>query len=192
MALLRQGRDLILFDQRGSGRSEESLCPDLAKSLSAIGSEGLGPAEEGARERAEFAKCKTQLEAEGRDLNAYTTRETVADMEAIRRAFGVTKWNLAAISYGSLVALDAMRTTPDSIRSSTDADHSCAHPSFSSLLFGWRPRSPQRRDWVAIASRTPRRALIALGKGPAFQSNTGERLYSYQSRKASRRLAPNG
>lgn len=117
MALLRQGRDLILFDQRGSGRSEESLCPNLAKNLDAIGAESLEPEAEDARERAEYAKCRAELDAAGRDLNAYTTRASAADIEVIRRAFGVTQWNLAGISYGTLVALEAMRSSPGSIRS---------------------------------------------------------------------------
>ena len=117
MALLREGRDLILFDQRGSGRSGEVLCPDLAKALSAIGAEGLDPTTEDDRERAEFAKCRAETMAAGSDLNAYTTRATVIDMELIRTAIGATQWNLAGISYGTLVALDAMRVTPNSIRS---------------------------------------------------------------------------
>lgn len=115
--LLRQGRDVILFDQRGSGRSEEALCPSLAKSLAAIEASGLDPTQEDARKREQFGKCRAELEAAGLDHFAYTTTATVADMEVLRRAFGVQRWNLAAISYGSLVALQAMRTAPGSIRS---------------------------------------------------------------------------
>lgn len=116
IALLRQGRDVILFDQRGSGRSEEALCPSLAKSLTAIEAAGLGPAQEDAKKRNEFGKCRAEMETAGLDHKAYTTAATVADMEFLRRAFGVQRWNLAAISYGSLVALHAMRTAPGSIR----------------------------------------------------------------------------
>lgn len=116
-ALLREGRDLILFDQRGSGRSEESLCPDLAKALNTINAAGLAPAVKDERQIAEYTKCRTSLEATGTDLRNYTTRATVQDMEVIRRAFGVTQWNLAGISYGTLVALDSMRTHPSAIRS---------------------------------------------------------------------------
>lgn len=117
IGLLRQGRDVILFDQRGSGRSEEALCPTLAKSLDAVESAGLDAAQEAARSRAEFGKCRAEMGRAGLDHNAYTTAATVADMEVLRRAFGVAQWNLASISYGSLVALHAMRTHPGSIRS---------------------------------------------------------------------------
>lgn len=117
LGLLRQGRDVILFDQRGSGRSEEALCPSLAKNLDLIEAAGLGVADESARSRAEFAKCRADMESAGIDNRAYTTASTVEDMEVLRRALGIARWNIAAISYGSLVALHAMRTTPGSIRS---------------------------------------------------------------------------
>jgi len=116
MAMLRQGRDVIVFDQRGSGRSEDSLCPDLAKRLNAIEAEGLDPAKEDDRSRAAFANCRTELDKAGADLDAYTTSATVSDMETLRQAFGVNKWNLMSISYGSLVAMHAMRTWPNSSR----------------------------------------------------------------------------
>lgn len=117
IGLLRQGRDVILFDQRGSGRSEEALCPSLAEGLKAIEAAGLDPAQEDARSRSEFGKCRAEIEKAGLDQGAYTTDATVADMEVLRRAFGIARWNLASISYGSLVALHAMRRSPHSIRS---------------------------------------------------------------------------
>jgi pimeloyl-ACP methyl ester carboxylesterase len=117
IGLLRQGRDVILFDQRGSGRSDEALCPSLGKSLNAIEAAGLDPVSEDARSRIEFANCRQEIEKAGLDQTAYTTAATVGDMEGLRRAFGIARWNLASISYGGLVALHAMRTTPGSIRS---------------------------------------------------------------------------
>lgn len=69
------------------------------------------------RDRAAFANCRTELDKAGADLDAYTTSATVSDLEILRQAFGVNKWNLMSISYGSLVAMHAMRTWPNSIRS---------------------------------------------------------------------------
>ena len=40
IAMLRRNRDVILFDQRGSGRSEEALCPELGSTLIAIERQG--------------------------------------------------------------------------------------------------------------------------------------------------------
>ena len=117
VAMLRQGRDVILFDQRGSGRSEAVLCPDLARNLNAIDAEGLDPVEEEDRSRAAYVRCRAELVQANEDLEAYTTSATALDIETLRHAFGVKTWNLMAISYGSLVALHAMRTAPQSIRS---------------------------------------------------------------------------
>ncbi|HEV2043780.1 MAG TPA: alpha/beta hydrolase, partial [Sphingomicrobium sp.] len=117
VALFRQSRDVILFDQRGSGRSEEALCPDLAKTLNAIDGQGLDPAVEDDRSRAAFAKCRADIVQQSGDLDAYTTSATVLDLETLRRAYAVKQWNLLSISYGSLVALHAMRVSPQAIRS---------------------------------------------------------------------------
>jgi pimeloyl-ACP methyl ester carboxylesterase len=115
--MLRRDRDVILFDQRGSGRSEQALCPDLAKTLSAIEAEGLSPAAEDDRSRAAFAACRSTLDKGQVDLTAYTTAATVDDVEALRSAFGIAQWNLLSISYGGLVAMHAMRARPATIRS---------------------------------------------------------------------------
>lgn len=117
LAAMRADRDIILFDQRGSGRSEESLCPDLITKLGDLSGQGLAPDEEDRRGRELFVDCRQMLERSGIALDAYTTRATTADLEALRQAFDIDRWNLLSVSYGSLVAMDAMRTYPDSIRS---------------------------------------------------------------------------
>jgi pimeloyl-ACP methyl ester carboxylesterase len=117
LPMLRAGRDVILFDQRGSGRSEERMCPELGKQMAAVADLGLDPAAEEDRTRELFVQCRASLDAQGMDLGAYSTRATVADMEVLRKAFGAPQWNLAAVSYGTLVALDAMRMHPASVRS---------------------------------------------------------------------------
>jgi pimeloyl-ACP methyl ester carboxylesterase len=114
---LREGRDIIVFDQRGSGRSDEALCPELAKTLNAISSSGLSPAAEEERNRAAIKECRLQLDHVGIDLNSYSTATTVQDIEALRTAFQIDRWNLLSVSYGTLVALHAMRTNPQTIRS---------------------------------------------------------------------------
>ncbi|MGZ8281978.1 MAG: alpha/beta hydrolase [Allosphingosinicella sp.] len=116
LKVLRVNRDIILFDQRGSGRSEQALCPQLGPAIEALESQGLPAEIENARERALFVQCRSDLAAAGADLNHYSTPNTVADMEAIRSAYGIDRWNIVAISYGTLVALHAMRTTPEAIR----------------------------------------------------------------------------
>lgn len=117
MPVLRQDRDIWLFDQRGSGRSEEVLCPGLAKTLNDIASQGLSPAAEEERSRAAFSECRSSAGKSGFALDSYSTATTVEDIEHMRKALGIPQWNLLSISYGSLVALHAMRTHPQTIRS---------------------------------------------------------------------------
>jgi len=114
--MLRKERDIILFDQRGSGRSEQALCPSLLKTLNDISKRALSPQAEDDEGRAAFVACREEATKAGHDLANYSTRRTVADIEVMRRAFGVSQWNLHSISYGALVALDAMRTHPATIR----------------------------------------------------------------------------
>lgn len=159
IGLLRQGRDVILFDQRGSGRSEEALCPSLAKNLNAIEAAGLSVAEEDARGTAEFGGCRREMEKAGLDHRAYTTDATVADMEVLRGTFGISRWNLAAISYGSLVALHAMRTTPGSIRS---------------VILN-SPYPPNSVTWAEQASSTAA-AYIAIDRECASQPTCHKRF----------------
>jgi pimeloyl-ACP methyl ester carboxylesterase len=118
LAAISRNRDILVFDQRGSGRSEQALCPSLAATLDALEAKGLPPEVESAQEVEAFAACRRESENAGHDLRAYTTRATAQDMEVLRRAWGVRHWNLLSISYGTLVAMNAMRQFPESIRSS--------------------------------------------------------------------------
>lgn len=114
-APLREKRDIIFFDQRGSGRSEENFCPSLADTLNKISAAGLTPEAEADKGVAAFAECRRQAESAGVDIEAYTTMATVADIDAIRRAVGAERLKLMSVSYGSMVAMQAMRAHPKTI-----------------------------------------------------------------------------
>jgi pimeloyl-ACP methyl ester carboxylesterase len=161
VAMLRKQGDLILFDQRGSGRSEEVLCPQLGDSLKAVADRGLAAPEEEAEKRALFVSCRKSLEASGVDLSAYTTAATVGDMEAIRQAFGVERWNLASISYGSLVAMHAMRTRPQTIRAVI-------------LNSPYPPNSVSWAEQVSIAANAYEAIDRACGAQPACRARFGD------------------
>lgn len=165
LSRLRQTRDILLFDQRGSGRSEQSLCPGLAKNLESIDAQGLDPAEEDARELTAYASCRAELEKAGLDLTAYTTRAAVADMESLRKAFGVNRWNLLSISYGTLVAMDAMRQSPDSIRS---------------VILN-SPYPPNSVAWAEQASGTAA-AYLAIDRACAAQPACSQRFGSVSAK----------
>ena len=98
-------RDLILLDQRGTGHSEPSLdCPELAV-VAAFTDENPD------------VLCRDRLVGAGIDLAAYNTAENAADVAALRRALGITEWDLLGISYGTRLALTIMRDHPEGVRS---------------------------------------------------------------------------
>lgn len=89
-------RDLIVFDQRGTGLSGALKC----KAFKSQGSEP--PAQT-------VKRCAQQL---GPSRGFYTTPETVADIEAIRVAGGYEKLVLYGTSYGTKVALEYAQEHP--------------------------------------------------------------------------------
>lgn len=93
-------RDLIVFDQRGTGLSHPLSCPAFEH----LGAGGPTP---GA-----VSICAEQLGAT-RDL--YTTEQTVADIEAIRQAGGYEKLVLYGTSYGTKVAERYAQTYPSHV-----------------------------------------------------------------------------
>jgi pimeloyl-ACP methyl ester carboxylesterase len=93
-------RDLLVFDQRGTGSSGPLACSALegAEALGAI-----GPA---------FERCAQQI---GARRGSYTTQESVADIEAIRQATGYEKLVLFGVSYGTKVALEYAERYPQRV-----------------------------------------------------------------------------
>jgi len=84
-----RGRNLIVFDQRGTGRSGLLRCRRLEKA-------NLLRAGKAA------ADCARSL---GPRRAFYTTRDSVEDIEAIRRELGQSKIDLFGTSYGTKLAL---------------------------------------------------------------------------------------
>jgi pimeloyl-ACP methyl ester carboxylesterase len=113
------GRDLILVDQRGTGRSEPNLCPDLDGAfLDSAFAVATNPGDDSlARRRAVYAACRAEATAHGFDLKDFGTIVTVADFEWVRRALGVERWNVYGESYGTTVAMTLVALRPDTVRS---------------------------------------------------------------------------
>jgi pimeloyl-ACP methyl ester carboxylesterase len=62
-------------------------------------------------------ECRNRLIGEGVNLAAYNSAENAADLNDLRLALGIDKWNLYGISYGTRLALTAMRDFPEGLRS---------------------------------------------------------------------------
>jgi pimeloyl-ACP methyl ester carboxylesterase len=117
MGVLRANRDVIIWDQRGTGFSEPAFCPALPARWREIGVRGLAHDDRIQQQREAVAECRETMLRQGVDLSQYNTLVTTHDLEDLRRALGVARWNLMAVSYGTRVALEAMRRTPTGIRS---------------------------------------------------------------------------
>ncbi len=105
---LLPNRDLVLVDQRGTGDSNPLRCevdPDEYEALSDLSSDAL---------KEWVQECHQSLNA---DTRMYTTSIAIEDLEAVRKALKVEKWNLYGGSYGTRKALTYMKLFPGSIRS---------------------------------------------------------------------------
>lgn len=86
--------DLVLFDQRGTGRSTPRLSCDL---------------------QASPRECARTLEERGVDVTGYVTSEIADDVHDLAAALGASKINLHGISYGTRVALEVLRRHPGDV-----------------------------------------------------------------------------
>lgn len=100
-----KGRDVVLLDQRGTGRSNPLECPELA---AVKPSEPMLPS-------AAVERCRDSLRPKA-DLGHYGTADAVADLDDVRRGLGYEKIDLFGMSYGTTVALRYMHLHPDKVR----------------------------------------------------------------------------
>ena len=106
VAFLRERGEVIVVDQRGTGYSRPALyCPEVWAARSA------GDDETGAH-----AACAARLRGDGVRFADYDSRESAADLETVRTALGIERWNLYGVSYGARLALTAMRDAPAAVR----------------------------------------------------------------------------
>ncbi|MFL6203792.1 MAG: alpha/beta fold hydrolase [Acidimicrobiales bacterium] len=111
-------RDVIIWDQRGTGDSIPNLnCPEKEQALvDALARPDPWAVELAANQHA-VQECRKRLTGDGIDLDHYDTLTSVADMEAIRDALGVERWHLWGESYGTRLALAYAREHTDRVRS---------------------------------------------------------------------------
>ena len=111
-------RDLILVDQRGTGKSEPGLCPDLAGKLleAALAFAASATEEAFATRQATYLACRDQAIGRGLDLRDFGTRVTAEDLEWVRKALQIERWNVYGESYGTTVAMTLVALHPDTVR----------------------------------------------------------------------------
>lgn len=115
IADLRAVADVIVLDQRGTGRSE----PDTKCNARVIDFTGTQLNEPAMRDAAAAGsrKCAEALRAKGIDLSAIQTDENADDLESLRVALHADRLNLLSFSYGTHVAETFSRRHPRSLES---------------------------------------------------------------------------
>jgi pimeloyl-ACP methyl ester carboxylesterase len=110
LARLGNRRDVVLIDQRGTGRSAPLKCTDDR-------SQQLGESADTGRQLNRLRDCRSALEklAWG-DLKQFTTTIAVADADAVREAIGAPQVNLIGASYGTRAVLEYQRQFPLRVR----------------------------------------------------------------------------
>ena len=110
-ARIREQRDLLFVDQRGTGGSNPLNCKffDEADPQSFLGY--FFPL-------ADVRKCRAELEPKA-DLKLYTTPIAMDDLDDVRAALGYKQLNLYGASYGTRAALVYLRQHEASVRTAT-------------------------------------------------------------------------
>lgn len=110
---MRAFGDVIALDQRGTGASND--LPNCKSSQTDPDETPLSDADYLARHKLAADECLAFWESEGIDILGYTTRESVADLDALRKHLGADKISLWGISYGSHLSLAAIKDMDDRI-----------------------------------------------------------------------------
>jgi pimeloyl-ACP methyl ester carboxylesterase len=173
---LRAVADVIAFDQRGTGLSahvppcsaEEPFDPAVP----------LTEASLTAHYRAAFRHCLRQWRAAGVAVNGYTTAQSAQDIDDLRRALGVRKVDLWGISYGTHLALAAMRAHPDSIGRAALA--SVEGMSQTVKLPGHLDRAYRRID-AALGDSVPKGGLATLVRSVHAKFDAAPQAFTHRT-----------
>jgi pimeloyl-ACP methyl ester carboxylesterase len=111
LARFSNRRDVVLIDQRGTGRSAPLMCDDEPATRP------LADSADPQRQVEQLQRCRATLQKLPHgDLRQYTTTIAVADADAVRRALGADQVNVIGGSYGTRVVLEYLRQFPQTVR----------------------------------------------------------------------------
>ena len=105
MFQIHENRDIVLVDQRGTGKSNPLKC--------------LGPEDESLTDEQVLAKLKACPETLDADLRFYNTEIAMTDLDDVRAALGYETINIYGASYGTRAALTYLRMFPEHVRTVT-------------------------------------------------------------------------
>ncbi|WP_462248921.1 alpha/beta fold hydrolase [Ferruginibacter sp.] len=105
----------IVFDQRGTKLAEPCLdCPEINAAVIKSYTENL-PID--SLERNAVKKCRKRLIAGGIDISCYTTVESAADINDLKKVLQLDSLNLLGVSYSGGLMLTVLRNHPAAVKS---------------------------------------------------------------------------
>lgn len=107
---IRQKHDVILIDQRGTGKSNGMRCP-------ASDDDAISFDDSNVDFKVEVEKCLAEFSE--RHLPSYNTYQAVEDFEAVRKALGHEQVHLIGGSYGTRSGFAYLKQHPESIKTAT-------------------------------------------------------------------------
>ncbi len=105
---IRKTRDIILVDQRGTGKSHPLECDDIFVDQNVYQMIPEDFSEQ------EIKDCISEFTG---DLSQYNSENAIRDFDAVRQALGHQQINIYGGSYGTRAGLVYMRMFPESLRS---------------------------------------------------------------------------
>lgn len=110
--------DLIVYDMRGAGLAEPSLsCPEIVATDRRGLDQPLGPDADLKRLGIAATQCRRRLEARGISFDDYLPQRHLADLDDLMDQLGYPQYDLWGSSYGTRLAMQAVRGGDTRIRS---------------------------------------------------------------------------
>lgn len=170
---MREFGDVIAFDQRGTGASNDA--PGCTSSVAIDRTAPISDATYIEIQQAALQECLSFWEKQRIDVRGYNTLESVADLEALRVHLGAEKLTLWGISYGSHLALAAIKEMDEKIErvviaSAEGLDQTVKQPARTDAYFDRLQEAintqPAARDVYPDIKATMRRVHARLDDAP--------------------------
>lgn len=105
---LRKDRDIIAIEQRGNGYSQPNLLCNVDVDPKSAQTSGAAQV---------LRDCHAQIVKRGTPLQPFNITESSTDLEDLRKAMGIARWNVAGTSFGTFWASRYAALYPAGIRS---------------------------------------------------------------------------
>lgn len=171
-------RDLILFDQRGTGLSKPSIqCPEYRELSASVLSNPGTPEQNAGRYREVTGQCRNRLLGEGAPLAELGTERSAGDVNDMLELLGYEQSNLLGVSYGTRLALEVQRQFPLKVRS-------------LSLDSIYPPGEHLFRDWPDLLGKSIQRVFRECDLNDRCQLENGDIRVRYAALMSALRKEP--